>query len=103
MLCRNLQETDGRRIYGRTEPKNESTGPCSSASTRTAFTKEETATETTLDELEALLNTAGGECAGKVLQNKHTPDPRSFIGEGKAEEVRQLVLVNGREHGHFRQ
>ena len=57
------------------------------------FTKEETATETTLDELEALLNTAGGECAGKVLQNKHTPDPRSFIGEGKAEEVRQLVLV----------
>ncbi len=47
------------------------------------FTKEETATETTLDELEALLNTAGGECAGKVLQNKHTPDPRSFIGEGK--------------------
>ena len=54
------------------------------------FTKEETATETTLDELEALLNTAGGECAGKVLQNKHTPDPRSFIGEGKAEEVRQL-------------
>ena len=45
------------------------------------FPKEETATETTLDELEALLNTAGGECAGKILQNKHTPDPRSFIGE----------------------
>ena len=59
------------------------------------FTKEETATETTLDELEALLNTAGGERAGKVLQNKHTPDPRSFIGEGKAEEVRQLVLETG--------
>lgn len=59
------------------------------------FTKEETATETTLDELEALLNTAGGECAGKVLQNKHTPDPRSFIGEGKAEEIRQLVLETG--------
>ena len=59
------------------------------------FTKEETATETTLDELEALLNTAGGECAGKVLQNKHTPDPRSFIGEGKAEEVRQLVQQTG--------
>ena len=59
------------------------------------FPKEETATETTLDELEALLNTAGGECAGKILQNKHTPDPRSFIGEGKAEEVRQLVLSTG--------
>ena len=59
------------------------------------FTEEETATATTLDELEALLNTAGGECAGKVLQNKHTPDPRSFIGEGKAEEVRQMVLDTG--------
>ena len=59
------------------------------------FTKEETATAATLDELEALLNTAGGECVGKVLQNKHTPDPRSFIGEGKAEEVRQMVLDTG--------
>ena len=30
-----------------------------------------------------------------MLQNKHTPDPRSFIGEGKAEEVRQLVQQTG--------
>ena len=59
------------------------------------FTKEETASETTLDELEALLQTAGGECVGRVLQNKHTPDPRSFIGEGKAEDVRQLVQQTG--------
>ncbi|MFR5761961.1 MAG: hypothetical protein ACLUFI_10470 [Oscillospiraceae bacterium] len=47
------------------------------------FPKEETATETTLDELEALLNTAGGECAGKILQNKHTPDPRSLHRRGQ--------------------
>ena len=59
------------------------------------FTKEETATEKTLDELEALLETAGGECAGKVLQNRHTPDPHSFIGEGKAEEVRSLAEAAG--------
>lgn len=59
------------------------------------FTKEETASETTLDELEALLQTAGGECVGRVLQNKHTPDPRSFIGEGKAAEVRQMALDTG--------
>jgi len=55
------------------------------------FTKEETATETTLDELEALLETAGGQCVAKVLQNRHTPDPHSFIGEGKVEEVVQLL------------
>ena len=55
------------------------------------FTEEETATENTLDELEDLLETAGGFCTGKILQNRHTPDPHSFIGEGKALEVKMLV------------
>ena len=55
------------------------------------FTKAQTATDETLEELEALLETAGGFCTGKVLQNRHTPDPHSFIGEGKAQEVRMLV------------
>ena len=55
------------------------------------FTKEQTATDETLEELEALLETAGGFCTGKILQNRHTPDPHSFIGEGKALEVKMLV------------
>ena len=55
------------------------------------FTKEQTATEESLEELEALLETAGGFCTGKVLQNRHTPDSHSFIGEGKAQEVKMLV------------
>ena len=55
------------------------------------FTKEQTATDQTLEELEALLETAGGFCTGKVLQNRHTPDAHSFIGEGKAQEVRMLI------------
>ncbi len=55
------------------------------------FTKEQTATGETLDELEALLETAGGFCTAKVLQNRHTPDAHSFIGEGKAQEVRMLA------------
>ena len=55
------------------------------------FTKEQTATDETLEELEALLETAGGFCTAKVLQNRHTPDAHSFIGEGKAQEVRMLV------------
>ena len=55
------------------------------------FTREQTATDETLEELEALLETAGGFCTGKVLQNRHTPDSHSFIGEGKAQEVRMLV------------
>jgi len=55
------------------------------------FTREQTATEESLEELDALLETAGGFCTGKVLQNRHTPDPHSFIGEGKALEVKMLV------------
>ena len=55
------------------------------------FTKEQTATDETLEELEALLETAGGFCTAKVLQNRHTPDAHSFIGEGKAQEVRMLA------------
>ena len=55
------------------------------------FTKEQTATDETLEELEALLETAGGFCTGKMLQNRHAPDAHSFIGEGKAQEVRMLV------------
>ncbi len=55
------------------------------------FRPEQTASYETLDELEALLETAGGVCAAKVLQNRHTPDPHSFIGEGKAAELCTLL------------
>ena len=52
---------------------------------------EENATEETMEELADLLETAGGECVGTVLQSKDSPDPRTFIGEGKVAEVRELV------------
>ena len=55
------------------------------------FTREETATEQTLEELDALLQTAGGFCTAKILQNRHAPDSHSFIGGGKAQEVRMLA------------
>jgi GTP-binding protein HflX len=48
-------------------------------------------TDGTLDELEELLTTAGGGAVGRVLQNRAAPDPASFIGRGKAEEVRRLA------------
>ena len=55
------------------------------------FSPEETATEESLEELDALLQTAGGFCTAKVLQNRHTPDSHSFIGAGKAQEIRMLA------------
>ncbi len=55
--------------------------------------KTENADEATMDELSALVETAGGETVGIVLQNRATPDPRTFIGEGKVAEV-QLYCEN---------
>ena len=55
--------------------------------------KEENADEATMEELSALVETAGGETVGMVLQNRATPDPRTFIGEGKVAEV-QLFCEN---------
>ena len=55
------------------------------------LTREENATDESLEELSALLDTAGGTCLAAVLQNKSAPDPRTFVGEGKAEEIRELV------------
>lgn len=59
------------------------------------FTRQETATEETLLELEALLETAGGTCVGTLLQSRPAPDPHSFLGEGKAEELRGAVEAAG--------
>ncbi len=56
---------------------------------------DENASDESLEELEALLETAGGRCMGMVLQNKATPDPRTFIGEGKVQEVKELVQAQG--------
>lgn len=55
--------------------------------------KAENADEDTMEELSALVETAGGETVGIVLQNRAAPDPRTFIGEGKAAEV-QLYCEN---------
>ena len=57
--------------------------------------REDCATDSSMEELEALLETAGGVCVGSVLQNKDTPDPRTFIGEGKTAEVKELVQNAG--------
>ena len=56
---------------------------------------EENADETSMEELEELLQTAGGECVGTVFQNKDTPDPRTFLGEGKVAELKELVGAMG--------
>lgn len=51
-------------------------------------------TDISMDELEALVETAGGVAVGRLLQNKATPDPRSFIGDGKVQELKEFIQAN---------
>jgi len=56
--------------------------------------KREHSSEESLDELEALLETAGGICLGRVLQNRPKPDSRTFLGGGKVKEIKELANAN---------
>ena len=51
----------------------------------------DSADEESLAELAALVETAGGQSVGMILQSREKPDPHSFIGEGKVEEVKRMV------------
>ena len=47
-----------------------------------------------MDELERLLETAGGECVARLTQSKESPDVRTVIGSGKAAELAYLCATN---------
>jgi GTP-binding protein HflX len=44
-------------------------------------------TEESMQELASLAVTAGGEVVGSILQERSRPDPATFVGRGKAEEI----------------
>ena len=43
-----------------------------------------------LDELALLVDTAGADVEARVLQRRDAPDPATYIGKGKAEELHEL-------------
>jgi GTP-binding protein HflX len=49
-------------------------------------------TEAHLDELELLVDTAGADVLARVLARRDRPDPATFVGKGKAEELRDVSL-----------
>jgi GTP-binding protein HflX len=51
--------------------------------------------ENSLRELAALAETAGSTVLDGLLQRRSYPDPTSYLGKGKAEELRQLVVTSG--------
>jgi GTPase len=48
-------------------------------------------TENPLEELTGLAQTAGTQVLGGVVQKRDTPDPKSYLGKGKVEELKRLV------------
>jgi len=46
--------------------------------------------EASLDELALLVDSAGADEVGRVIQRRETPDPATYIGHGKASELRRL-------------
>ena len=54
----------------------------------------ERSSEVSMEELAALVETAGGEAVAVMMQSRPTPDPRSFLGEGKVQELKELIEAN---------
>jgi GTP-binding protein HflX len=51
--------------------------------------------ENSLKELAALCETAGAEVLDGLLQRKPNPDPATYLGRGKVEELAAIVLAEG--------
>ncbi len=51
--------------------------------------------ENSIRELAALAETAGSTVLDGVLQRRQRPDPATFLGKGKAQELRDIVLAEG--------
>jgi GTP-binding protein HflX len=50
-------------------------------------------TEAGLDELELLVGTAGADVMERIIQRRTTPDPATYLGRGKAEELLSVCLA----------
>jgi GTP-binding protein HflX len=49
--------------------------------------------EQSLEELALLVDSAGGQTVGVLTQRRETPDPATFLGKGKAEEIRDTAAA----------
>lgn len=51
--------------------------------------------EDSLEELEDLVKTAGAAVAGKLIQNRERRHSGTYVGKGKVEEIRELLISTG--------
>ena len=57
--------------------------------------QDETQSEEFLDELEFLTETAGGIAVKRFVQKMEKPNPKTFLGTGKLDEVRDFIEAKG--------
>jgi len=57
--------------------------------------------DVSLDELELLLDTAGGESVGRIVQRRDRPDVATFVGRGKVVELKELCSSLGADAAIF--
>jgi GTP-binding protein HflX len=48
-----------------------------------------------LEELKELVRAVGGKVLGYIYQRRHSPDPRYYIGAGKAQELKEVISGTG--------
>jgi len=53
--------------------------------------------EESLEELSSLCLTAGGEIEGRIIQKRNSIKPGTYVGKGKAEEIREIIKNNSVE------
>ena len=53
--------------------------------------EKERSNDVSMEELAALVETAGGETVAMLIQSRPSPDPRCFLGDGKVREMKELI------------
>ncbi len=53
--------------------------------------------EESLDELALLAESAGDQAVARIIARRKAPDPALFVGSGKADEIKELVLMHQAE------
>ena len=61
----------------------------------TSMESGERSTEQSMDELAALADTAGADTVAMILQTRQSPEPRTFLGAGKVQEIKEVVQNAG--------
>ncbi len=77
-----------------TETKKEKERACLAGLSALSMDERERSTDISMDELSALIETAGGEAVCNLIQQRPTPDPGTFLGEGKVAELKELAENN---------